>query len=123
MFIRKAAAATTQSLAHACLSLLAANNPVEVIGVRAGEKMHETLATGEELLRAEDQVDYWRIPCEQEQSFERFFTDGDSEVARVKPFTSATTRQLDTAEVAALLRTLPGIGAMLAGTGTGETSY
>jgi len=115
LFIHKAKAATVGDLAQACLDVLDAKTPTEVIGIRAGEKMHETLATAEELARAEDQGEYWRIPCEVGREFERFFTDGEPKTAEIEPFTSENTERLSVAAVGRVLRSLPEVQAVLAG--------
>ncbi len=112
LFIRKAKAATLADMAQACLDLMEAKNPVEIIGIRAGEKMHETLATAEELSRAEDQGDYWRIPCQVGQEFERFFTDGEARTAEIDAFTSENAEGLDVPEIVRLLASLPEIVAV-----------
>jgi UDP-glucose 4-epimerase len=107
LFIRKATAATVGDLAQACLDLMGAKNPFETIGIRAGEKMHETLATAEELARSEDQGDYWRIPCEHGHHFERYFTDGVPKAAEIEPFTSENAERLGVSRVVELLTQLP----------------
>jgi UDP-glucose 4-epimerase len=122
LFIRKARAATIADLAQACLLLMSAKSPVEVIGIRAGEKMHETLATSEELARADDQGEYWRIPYEGRQEFARFFTEGDREAATIPPFTSDRAEQLSAPGVRALLESLPEVHAILADRQAGLTT-
>lgn len=109
LFIRKAKAATVGDLAQACLDLFEAKLPIEVIGIRAGEKMHETLATAEELARAEDQGDYWRIPCQTGREFERFFTTGEPMTAATEAFTSENAERLSVGRINDLLRSLPEI--------------
>jgi len=113
LFIRKAPASTIGDLAQACLNLFGADNPVSIIGIRAGEKMHETLATAEELARAEDQGDYWRIPCDTGQKFDKYYVEGSPELDSIRPFDSENATRLSIAEVEELLRSLPEISAVL----------
>jgi len=107
LFIHKAKAATVGDLAKACLKLKGARNPVTTIGVRAGEKMDETLATAEELARAQDQHEYWRIPFESDQDDERFFSSGKIELAQIDPFTSANAERLQVVDICRMISELP----------------
>lgn len=113
LFIRKAPASTIGDLAQACLKLFAVDNPVGIIGIRAGEKMHETLATTEELARAEDQGDYWRIPCDTGQKFDKYYVEGSPELDSIRPFDSENATRLSITEVEGLLRSLPEISAAI----------
>ena len=112
LFIRKAPASTIGDLAQACLRLFGVDNPVRIIGIRAGEKMHETLATAEELARAEDQGDYWRIPCDTGQKFDKYYVEGSPELDSIRPFDSENATRLSITEVEELLRSLPEISAV-----------
>ena len=109
LFIRKAPASSIIDLAQACLNLFSANNKMNIIGIRAGEKMHETLATVEELSRAEDQGSFWRIPCDISRKFDKYYIEGSSEIDSIRPFDSENAKRLTIDEVELLLRTLPEI--------------
>ena len=109
LFIRKAPAATIEHLAKACKNLFGADNPVRIIGIRAGEKMHETLATAEELARSEDQGNYWRIPCDKGQKFDKYYVEGHPDLETIRPFDSENTTRLSISDVEYLLRSLPEI--------------
>lgn len=113
LFIRKAPSASIGDLAQACLKLFGVDNPVNIIGIRAGEKMHETLATAEELARAEDQGDYWRIPCDSDRKFDKYYVEGSTELDSIRPFDSESATRLSITEVEGLLRSLPEISAVL----------
>ncbi len=76
MFIKKAPAVTIRDLTQAIINIFGAKNKVEIIGTRAGEKVHETLATQMELVRAEDLGDYFRINNEASQSYDQFYSTG-----------------------------------------------
>lgn len=110
LFIHKAAASTVETLAKACLRIFGQRNEsIDIIGIRAGEKMHETLATAEELARAEDQGDYWRIVCENGHEFARYFSQGILPQKAHVAFTSENAQRLSENEVESLLRGLPEI--------------
>ena len=108
LFIRKAPSATIGDIAEALRRIFGANNPVDVVGVRAGEKIHETLATQLELARAQDLGDYYRIKDVARASYASFYEEGaDPKKVPDADYTSETTKRLSLPETEALLRTLP----------------
>lgn len=62
LFVQKAPAATLDVLADALKELYHSTAEVKVIGTRHGEKLYETLVTREEMSKAIDMGDYYRIP-------------------------------------------------------------
>jgi UDP-glucose 4-epimerase len=64
LFVQKAPAATLTTLAEALKELYNSNVEVKVIGTRHGEKLYETLVSREEMAKAEDMGNYFRIPCD-----------------------------------------------------------
>lgn len=112
-FIRKAPAATVGDLATAMLQVFDADNPIETIGVRHGEKLYETLATQEELRHAEDLGDYWRLRTDvRGLDYSQYFTEGDPGLlAHHDDYHSHNAERLDVDGVADLLRQLPEIDA------------
>lgn len=118
LFVRKATSATVQVLADALLGLFGADNPIDVVGVRAGEKLHEMLVTPEELVRAEEFDEYYRVPCEGGQDYDRYFTQGDTKSRFVtEGYTSANAYQLSVEETQELLLQLPEVRTELEGWG------
>lgn len=109
LFVRKAPACTMETLARAVATLLGApDHPVQVIGTRHGEKLHETLLSREEMAFARDEGDYFRVPVDaRSMEYSLYFEQGDSRVDREADYTSQNTVQMDVAQTAALLRTLP----------------
>lgn len=108
LFIRKAPACTVEDLALALKNLFRSETPVRIIGMRHGEKIYETLATREELARAEDMGDYYRVPMDdRDLNYGKYFTEGDTLGAHLNDYTSHNTERLDVAAVEALLLTLP----------------
>ena len=110
LFVQKAPAATLSTLAQALKETYARIDPkygeteVKVIGTRHGEKLYETLVTREEMLRAEDMGDYYRIPCDtRDLNYDKFFTEGSEDVARLSDYHSHNTRRLDVEGMKALL--------------------
>lgn len=108
LFVRKAPACTVADLAQALKNLFHADVPVRVIGMRHGEKIYETLATREELAKAEDMGDYYRVPMDdRDLNYSKYFTEGDTTESALDDYTSHNTEQLDVAAVERLLLTLP----------------
>ena len=108
LFVRKAPACTVANLAQALKNLFHSDVPIQVIGMRHGEKIYETLATREELAKAEDMGDYYRVPMDdRDLNYSKYFTEGDTTESTLDDYTSHNTEQLDVAAVEALMLTLP----------------
>lgn len=113
-FIRKAPAATVGVLGEALLQIFEVERAIEVIGVRHGEKLFETLATAEELRSSVDEGDYWRLQMDgRGLDYALYFTEGTAGGAEYEDYHSHNTRQLSVDETAALLLELPEIRADL----------
>lgn len=96
IFVQKAPASTIRDLAQALIELFKGSNTIQVIGTRHGEKLYETLVNREEMVRAEDLGDYYRIPSDdRDLNYGKFFTEGESKVAEMEDYTSHNTEQLD----------------------------
>jgi len=102
LFVQKAPAATLSVLAEALKQLYAKVNPkygeteVKVIGTRHGEKLYETLVTREEMVRAIDMGDYYRVPCDtRDLNYDKFFTQGNTAMDTIEDYHSHNTKRLD----------------------------
>lgn len=110
IFIRKAAACTIADLAQATLNVFGAKNPVKVIGIRHGEKVHETLASAEELSRSEDMGSYYRVRLDtRDLNYGKYFTDGDLKESSIEDYNSSNADRLNVKQIEQLLLTLPEI--------------
>ncbi|MBO3143343.1 SDR family NAD(P)-dependent oxidoreductase [Dermatophilus congolensis] len=111
LYVRKAPAATINTLAKAVATLLGhPDHPIHIIGMRHGEKMHETLLSHEEMAHATDQGNYFRVPVDaRSMEYELYFTEGDHHRAPLEDYTSANTQRLNLEETITLLLTLPHI--------------
>ncbi|WP_299099305.1 polysaccharide biosynthesis protein [uncultured Alistipes sp.] len=110
LFVQKAPAATLATLAEALKQIYAKIDPkygeteVKVIGTRHGEKLYETLVTREEMAKAIDMGNYYRIPCDtRDLNYDKFFTIGNSSIGRFDDYHSHNTRRLDITEMKELL--------------------
>jgi UDP-N-acetylglucosamine 4,6-dehydratase/5-epimerase len=114
VFVRKAPACTVADLALALKNLFASDVPVNVIGTRHGEKRYETLASREELLKAEDMGDYYRVRSDdRDLNYAKYFTQGDVEQAELEDYHSHNTERLSVTQVQDLLLSLPELRAEL----------
>lgn len=116
MFVQKAPAATIETLALALKRIFKAENSIRVIGTRHGEKLYETLLTREELARAIDMGEYYRIPADTRNlNYNLYFIDGEERISHVEDYNSHNTQRLDVDEMAAMLEALPYVQQELAG--------
>lgn len=115
LFVKKAPAATVGVLARAVASLLGDDDPhMNQIGIRHGEKMHETLLSREEMVKAEDQGDYFRVPLDARSlQYELYFSEGEQQISREQDYTSANTRRLGLDETRDMVMQLPELRALL----------
>lgn len=102
LFVQKAPAATLDTLAEALKQIYSEVDPsygeteVKVIGTRHGEKLYETLVTREEMAKAIDLGNYFRIPCDnRDLNYDKFFTEGNEDMTKIDDYHSHNTRRLD----------------------------
>jgi UDP-glucose 4-epimerase len=104
LFIQKAPAATLDTLAVALKSLFKTDTPIHIIGTRHGEKLYETLVTREEMVKAIDMGNYFRIPCdERDLNYDKYFVEGKEELSKIEDYHSHNTYRLSIDEVKELL--------------------
>lgn len=116
LFVQKAPAATLEVLARALKELYHANNEVKVIGTRHGEKLYETLVTREEMARAEDMGNYFRIPCDtRDLNYDKYFVEGSHRASIVEDYHSHNTQRLDVEGMKQLLLRLSEVREEVAG--------
>lgn len=102
LFVQKAPAATLDVLAEALKQIYSKIDPkygeteVKVIGTRHGEKLYETLVTREEMAKAIDCGNYYRIPCDtRDLNYDKFFVEGNEKVSTIEDYHSHNTARLD----------------------------
>jgi len=111
MYIRKSPACTLETLAKAVCKIFNYKKGYKEVGIRAGEKMHETLVSGEELLRSTDLKEYYKIPPDAHGlDYNKYFSRGKKIVVdTISSYTSENTERLDVSQTITLLLTLPEI--------------
>lgn len=106
LFVQKAPAATIETLALAVKKLFEYDGPINIIGARHGEKMYETLCTSEEMVKAEDMGDFYRVPADfRDLNYDRAIADYGHRVDRVQ-YNSDNTNRLNVEEMMDLLLSL-----------------
>ncbi len=121
VFVQKAPAATIGTVAAAIKQVFGADNPVQVIGTRHGEKLYETLLTREEMAVAEDMGDYYRVPADnRDLNYGLYFDIGRRDVSEKEDYSSHNTRRLSIDEMAAMLARLDLVRRALSGEAPGD---
>ena len=107
LFVQKSPAATIQTLAKALKELFKSDVQIENIGIRHGEKMHETLVTAEEMIKTEDFGEYYRIRADnRDLNYKKYFSEGQPNNL-FGEYNSDNTHRLDVDEMKKLLLELP----------------
>jgi UDP-N-acetylglucosamine 4,6-dehydratase len=95
LFVNKAPAGTIINLAKAILKVSNSSQEIKIIGTRHGEKLYETLCTREEMLKAEDMGNFYRIPADnRDLNYNLFFNTGN-DMNNIVDYNSNNTLQLD----------------------------
>lgn len=104
LFVNKAPAATIGDLAQALKELARTNNEIKIIGTRHGEKLYETLCTREEMVKAEDMGDFYRVPADnRDLNYAMYFSEGAQDVAQIEDYHSHNTERLNVEGVKKLI--------------------
>jgi len=108
LFVNKAPAGTIGDLAQALKEICNADNEVKIIGTRHGEKLYETLCTREEMAKAEDMGEFYRVPADnRDLNYARYFSEGIEDVSVIEDYHSHNTERLGVEGTKALLVKLP----------------
>lgn len=108
LFVNKAPAGTIGDLAQALKEICNADNKVAVIGTRHGEKLYETLCTREEMAKAQDMGQFYRIPADNRNlNYSQYFTEGETDTSIIEDYHSHNTVQLGVEGMKKLLTELP----------------
>ncbi|MDF2544865.1 MAG: UDP-glucose 4-epimerase, partial [Herbinix sp.] len=100
ILIQKAPACTIGTLAQAVQEIFHVNNGINIIGIRHGEKMYETLMTSEESKNAIDMGGFYRLIADKRDlNYEKYFTEGDDKQSDLCEFNSNNTKRLEVSEM------------------------
>jgi UDP-glucose 4-epimerase len=110
IFVQKSPATTIGILAKALLELYNAKNEIKIIGTRHGEKLYETLVNREEMVKAEDLGNYYRIPADtRDLNYNKFFLEGQAQISQMEEYNSHNTSRLTIEETKQLLLKLDSV--------------
>jgi len=108
LFVQKSPSATVGTLAQALIELYKSSSEIKVIGTRHGEKLYETLVNREDMTKAEDLGQYYRIPADnRDLNYEQYFSEGKPNIANLNEYHSHNTEILDVEGMKQLLLKLP----------------
>ena len=103
IFVQKSPSSTIGDLAKVLKKIYNSNVNIKNIGIRHGEKLHETLLSREEHQISEDLGNYYRIPADnRDLNYDKFFIQGMS-LKNKEEFNSYNTRRLEEKELIDLL--------------------
>lgn len=105
-FVQKSPAATIETLAQALKELFNADNEVQIIGARHGEKLYETLCSKEEMAKSENLGDYYRIPADFRDLNYTKYVQKDGPPLIDDEYNSHNTERLNVEQLKELLLTL-----------------
>jgi UDP-N-acetylglucosamine 4,6-dehydratase len=110
LFVQKAPAASIEVLAKALIDLYQSKSEIKIIGTRHGEKLYETLVNREDMVKAEDLGEYYRIPADnRDLNYEQYFSEGEQLINQNEEYHSHNTARLDVKGMKELLLKLPQI--------------
>ncbi len=108
LFVQKAPSATVGTLAQALIELYNSSSEIKIIGTRHGEKLYETLVNREDMIKAEDLGEYYRIPADnRDLNYEQYFSEGIPDISNLNEYHSHNTSILDIEGMKKLLLKLP----------------
>jgi UDP-N-acetylglucosamine 4,6-dehydratase len=104
IFVQKAPASTVADLAQALKEIFKKDNPIRIIGTRHGEKLYESLISREEMAKAEDMGNCYRIPADnRDLNYAQYFSEGEEKLSHLDDFTSHNTDRLNVERIKKLL--------------------
>ena len=107
LFVNKAPASTINDLALALKELAVSEGEIKIIGTRHGEKLYETLCTREEMIKAEDMGEFYRVPADnRDLNYSKYLSKGEKSVSQLEDYHSHNTTRLNVKGVKKLLSKL-----------------
>jgi UDP-glucose 4-epimerase len=96
IFVQKSPASTIHDLAQALIEMYKAKSGIKVIGTRHGEKLYESLVNREEMAKAIDLPNYYRIPADnRDLNYAKYFSEGEPDMSKIEEYHSHNTHRLD----------------------------
>lgn len=106
IFVQKSPSSTIADLAQALKELFNADNEINIIGERHAEKMYESLCSKEEMSKADDLGDFYRVPADfRDLNYTKYVQEGGPKLLN-EEYNSDNTYRLSVPELIELLLTL-----------------
>ena len=107
IFVQKAPAATLDVLARALIRIFGGKGDIRIIGTRHGEKLFESLVSREEMAKASEDDQYYRVPADnRDLNYAKYFVEGETSVSTMEDYTSHNTHRLNEDQTVELLMNL-----------------
>jgi UDP-glucose 4-epimerase len=107
IFVQKSPSSTIGDLAQAIKDILSSKHEIKIIGTRHGEKLFESLISREEMARAIDEGNFYRIPPDnRDLNYSKYFSEGDNSISAHSDYTSHNTKRLSVPEIREILLNL-----------------
>jgi UDP-glucose 4-epimerase len=107
IFVMKSPASTIRDLAQALIEIFNSRSEIKLIGTRHGEKLFESLISREEMAKAIDLDNFYKIPPDnRDLNYSNYFVDGNKSISNYEDYTSHNTKRLEVQEVKNLLMSL-----------------
>ena len=108
IFVRKAPSCSVGDLAQAVKNIFRSDSEIQIIGMRHGEKLYETLASKGELLRSEDLGEYIRVSIDdRDLNYNKYLNEGDVKIVKTKDYNSQNTTRMNVSEIEEMLLAQP----------------
>ncbi|WP_346893292.1 polysaccharide biosynthesis protein [Clostridium sp. UBA871] len=100
IMVQKSPSAYIGDLAQAIKEIFNADNEIQVIGTRHGEKMYEVLLTNEEASKAVDMENFYRVPADnRDLNYEKYLEEGSTKITLTDEYNSNNTRILSVDDI------------------------
>lgn len=108
ILVQKAPACTIGDLVKALLEIFQAKNSIKIIGSRHAEKMHETLCSREEMVKAKSIGQYYKIPPDlRDMNYSQYSNTMVKDDGLIQEYNSSNTNMLTHSEIISLLLKQP----------------
>ena len=99
LYVQKSPASSVGDLASAVIKLFNSKSKIQNIGIRHGEKLHETLLTSEEFAKSEEYDNYFKVPLDSRDLNYNVNSKVKNEIQLDHDYNSFKTKQLNVDEI------------------------
>ena len=104
IFVQKSPASTIINLVKGLEILLNKKVKIKTVGIRHGEKIHETLVSSQEMANVINKKNFYIIPKdERDLNYDKYFEKGQNKNRYFEEYNSSNTYQLSSSEIAKLI--------------------